>query len=1189
MVVEITKDRKAGPGIILRFLRSGALAGAAIAVGAVPLATNACATGIANSGIWGYSPIVFVPLENGSTQYSYYIGGSTSTAFGGGLANTPTLTSSLAHGLSNTEILGGFLFGSSFSNAGTGGDAAVATGSSLAVAAGAKIIGDAAYTGSSSGSGFQNALASLTGVSGEAAADGEAEALANILGTAFIQGSLTLTSAVSSVSPGAPLRFFEGYQQSSLNQYLFSLPDPGISMFPPVPNIPPLAVFAGASGSISVNTEISGDSFDLSSGAPSAPLAALLLSSQSGSTNVVFDLGGNNGSFSTTGDASGLFHMLASANQEAVLDFSVGGDNVSFATTGQQSNGISWSSVSTGESRIGFQFAGDNISLATSGDQSLGLISQVSSISGNAFQNFTVSGNNAGFSTTGENASAIVFATNSQSLSQNQWAVSGSNISVNTAGTNSTAMTGIANGTGVNKNTVSFSGDNFSVETNGEASAGLLIAAVGGNVASNSVSVSGANSRITTSGQGSVGIAVLGSGTELVSGNTSFSGAGSGISTLGNGAIGLSSIGVGQSVRLTAELSGAGASITTLGNHSAGVVLTAFGEEEGITSFSMSGEAGLVSTAGEYANGVYLAAAGASSSMSALLINGAGSRIETQGNYSSGVTFAGHIAEMEIGVAGGAIETFGINAHAVFLENYLAALTISGNGNIRTNSAESDGIFFQRFDGQTTITNRGTIEGFRNGINILGELGLANFGVISAASESGVRFDHGNIVNYGLITGPSGITALQAADQPVSVFTPGAILSSNGPTGVALSFLGIGEDELIIAPWTSLSGTIDLGGGIDQLIALSGVNADLEVLTPVETVSARTGIVSIIEAGNRIVIVDQSLFLASDVMAAESVNQFVTFDTFFGQDGVSSLSGSMAEQAAYSIPKTTAMCDPQLGLKAGYSELRRGQQVGISSINLAATGAIGFLTYSNCLPNPFSLFGGFQSGNVSAGAGQADYESLFGGFATSMELENDITMSALLGFGYTRSDYQRRIINNRLAAGFEWGNSNSDSLFAFGKIELTGQSLIGPYEIKPFVSTEFALGRKEAFDETNSTSGLSFGTGDYDYLKAVAGLRVPIFNGQFAGQDNNSDLDFSVQSKIGLSYATSRSNGTMSIAGQPLAKAGLNLEDTGLFLGLDFQLADPEKRIVSSLNATAEFGENNFYRTQISGKILIKF
>lgn len=1139
--------------------------------------TYASGAGLANSGGWAYSPVVFVPLENGSTNYDFYISGSLATSTGDGITVQPVITDSTSFGQSNTEILGGFVIGSSFSNVGTGGDAAVANGYSLASSLVTKIIGDATYAGSGSGSGVQNASVTIVPTGSTAASDGDVSTSAGLTNVAFIQGALIIRTDASSSTPGAPVLLLEEFLQTGPSQFVFNNTADGAIFSAAAMGDYPAGVFAGAVGDISANAFIQGNNVSIGSGFQDTSLFGILLNSQTGDVNSEISISGDNAQFSTTQASSIGFQMLANAGDAIDFDFSIAGNDFSLDTIGANAPGVVWTSSSINDTITEFTIGGDNAEIETSGDNSSGLISSIVSQNTTAQQNAVISGDFAKITTSGLNATGLALISNGGLAANNNLTVSGDEVQMGTAGDGSSALALIASGVGENSNQLRITGNKSSLTTTGQNASALFAGSYGGTKATDLISISGNSSTIETLQDGSVGLAILSSASDMSQSELLVTGSNNQIATQGEKALGASLIGSGKTVNTSATLSGNETKISTTGNQAGGIVVAALGEDSGTAELSITGRNSEIRTQGDYATGVYLTASGSQTASANLDINASGAKIQTSGDYSAGVTFAGMNAEMRIGQNGGIIGTSGLNSHGVHLEVDGADLSFSDAANISATGSDSDGIFSQRTDSNTRIATAGNINGNRNGINTLGQLNLTNLGTVSATTSNAVRFDNGYIFNSGVITGPNGITALQTSDDPVNIVTPGAVLSSNGFAGVAIALLGNGDDQLTIGPWTRLSGTLDLGSGNDHLVSLPGTNADLEVVTPIEQINAKSGFVQVLNSGNRIIIFDDTLIALTGLDVAEAIGDLTRFETLF-DDNSKEISGDVLDG-----------CGTRLGFTPGISMIDRSQSQDFSQTNLGGFGGVGFLTSSLCAPQSYSIFGGIYSGTATAEASSAEVESYFGGVAGRFVVTPTDKLFIKLGGGTINSNFSRRVINNRLLAGFEINRSSGDTSFVFGKAEWITDRILRGIPISPFASLEFAAGSTEDFGESGVSSGVNVKNSIFQYAKAGLGIAGELYANQDTDTFFANGLDLSVLSRLAFTYSISQTEASYSFGANPIISREITNYEPAVFMGLEFALTDTNQRMKIGLDVSVSvdiFGNTN---TSAGGSITHRF
>ena len=877
---------------------------------------------------------------------------------------------------------------------------------------------------------------------------------------------------------------------------------------PITPGTAGIGVAVQNSGQLKINTNLAGAGSSILSNLAYTSAFSVTAASLAESVVAKSNMSGNNSLASTSAHNAPAHKVALFAEKSAISQFEISANSYQTKTSGENSAAFLTSLRGNDDARNTMVFSGYDTTVLTEGNGAFAILSLASAGLGGASQILNFSGKKSTIRTTGDGAYAIHAASSASGDAKNTLIVSGRNSNFSTLGQASTALLFWSTSESKASNEITISGDHTRVDTFGENSHALTSIANGETGTSNKLLLRGRNVSISTRANSSIGYLSLVSDETQADSNIYMSGYGGGIITHGMNSHGIVSMTAGNSASSGLSMAGTGSRIATFGDNATGASLISLGNNYGSSFLSMSGRNTAIETDGDYATGAYLGSSGGVAAVNFAEMTGYNSKVVTRGDYSSGITFAGPASGLRVTGINAGIFTTGFGSHGVLFDAVLSNVEIGDTSTIEASGIDSDGLHVKQLQAISTIKNDGRVVGQRHGISSNGSITTINNGSILGNTGAGITFDSGYIFNAGRIKGPSAIVAQQLLGGAVIIDTPGEISSASGAVGKAIELRGNGNDKLIIGPFSTIIGTMNMGAGDDTLKARKGTNADLRVATKFEAIETPNGhsLLTLLEGGRRILIADPSLHLNTTHLVSDQVSTLSKYRE-----------PNFHNRWANGAPPA---CLPTLGLEFGSAHTSTGISKVESSIHAMM---LNFAT-DECRDARMAFNFGYSTGSADSGSTTTEDLNIFGfGSAVSFDLTENTSTKLYSNAGIVNGKIRRRIMNNTLNTGFESGRGALSGWFINSGGLIATNLVRSDYTFTPYAAAELGFASTSRFTEMDTVFGLDI----YDHssfkYRVAAGVEVsrnPIrFNENLFAQISGS-LSASFSDKIGDSSVT---------------------------------------------------------------------
>lgn len=1123
---------------------------------------------------WAFSPVFYVPLETGVVGYNTSSVGA--AVLHANVADVATGSSNVVinQALAGDSVLAAFsaAIGTGFVT--TGSDFGFAIADGIGFSEGGVIFSDVASSSAATGSG-----SSSTSVDSTIAQDAEASSTSSANIAVNASSTLDLSTNAQATAelqtPSEPVPFNSGYHQNTAGSAeVFTLNSNmlGGVYTPTTTGTAAIGIAVQTNGQLEINTNLTGAGTTLFSNLAYTSTNSITAASFAESVIARTNLLGSNSIASTVADDAPTHVVALFAEKSAVSEFNVSADSYRATTSGE--NSAAFLTVLRGNSSASnsMMFSGYDTTVQTEGNGAFALLGLASAGSGGASQVFEFSGKNASIRTNGDGAYGVHASTSALGVAENTFNVSGRNSNFSTFGKDATALSFWAVSQSNATNDVAVSGDHSIVGTFGENSHAITSIAKGEAGSSNSLALSGNNASITTRTNSSVGYLSLVSDETNAGSNTYLSGNNSAIVTSGMISHGIISMAAGGDASSDLSLTGTGARVATFGDYATGVSLIALGIDYGSSYLSVSGMDASIQTIGDYATGAYLGSSGGVSAVNFAEITGHNSKVMTAGDYSSGITFAGSSSGLRVSGFNAGIFTSGLGSHGVLNDTELSEIEIGKHSKIEAAGIDSDGLNIKQQQAKSTIMNDGHISGQRNGISSNGSISAINNGGLLGKTGAGITFDSGNIYNTGRIKGPSAILAKQMLGGVVTIDTPGEISSSNGPSAIAIELQGNGNDRLIVSPSSTIIGTIDMGAGFDTLTARKGTNADLRVVSPFEEIETegRNSLLTLLDGGTRILIADPSLHinvvhLVSDQFSSLSSNRQPDSNVQWAND-------------------TPTTCQPNLG--ADFSSAQT--YAGISMVESSIHGLMLNYATDECRDVSMDFNLGYYTVSAAAGSAATEGFNIFGfGSAFSFDFAENTSAKLYSNVGLVDGTIRRRIMNNTLDSGFEYGTGNLNGWFVNSGSVIETDLVRPNYRLTPFAAAELGFANTSRFSEVDTDFGLAIN--DHSSFKYRVATGVEATTTPFQWNDNafvqfSGSVSTSFSDRInGTKIPSSLANGPQSlIESGPYSELSINV-------GAKLSFWNQNRKSKAELKFLHQNSNRNSISNSVSGSFALVF
>lgn len=352
--------------------------------------------------------------------------------------------------------------------------------------------------------------------------------------------------------------------------------------------------------------------------------------------------------------------------------------------------------------------------------------------------------------------------------------------------------------------------------------------------------------------------------------------------------------------------------------------------------------------------------------------------------------------------------------------------TITNSGNIVSND---DGINVLN---NNTITNSGTITAQDDGLDVRNNNTITNSGTIRSLGDDGVDIEGTGVTltNTGSIFGFE--TAIDSDVSGTTIINSGKLFNSNGPTGIAIEYGGVGVDRLVLLNGSLIVGRIvyDDGGGNDTVEFRMGTGrsfdytfeplpANLIFDTPTEnTIVDR--------ANNRVIFVDPTGFSTNSVLF-DSISRsiFDTLDGATGGSGETGGSGGTGSTNSYFLQTGEAASSvDQPAYRAwisGFASASEQPSQGANSeSNNRLTGVLLGLDADISSQVRIGLFGGVVDGRTDAQNSRQSTNTVVRYVGAYSNWSNDDYFGSLAVIGgFSQQDSIREVANNLVENGLE--------------------------------------------------------------------------------------------------------------------------------------------------------------------------
>lgn len=1123
---------------------------------------------------WAFSPVFYVPLETGIVAYNTSSTGAAVLHANAGDIATGSSNVIINQTLAGDSVLAAFSAAIGTGFVATGSDFGFAFADGIGFSDGVAIFSNAVSSSAATGSGSSSSsVNSATTQDVEANSTSSANIMLNASSTLDLSTNAQATAELQ--TPTGAVSFNSGYFRTTAGgSEIYTLNNSMLGgVYTPITTgSAAIGIAVQRNGQLEIDTNLAGAGTNLSSNfaytsatsvtgasfAESVVARTNFLGSNTVSSTIAddapahkvalfaekaadseFELSANSFRSTTSGDNSTAFLTALRGNSSASNKMTFSGNDTTVQTNGNGASAIlGLASAGPNGASQTYEFAGNNTSVRTHGDGSYGVHASSSAV-GDATNTIRIFGQSSTFSTFGENATALSSWAISKSKANNEIAVSGDHSMLSTSGKNSHAITSIAKGETGSSNRLVLSGHNASVTTRADSAVGYLSLVSDETKAVSSTNISGNNSEIVTRGLNSHGIISMAAGNDAAS---------------------------------NLSLTGAGSRIATFGDNAAGVSLMALGLDYGSSYLSLSGTNASIQTNGDYATGAYLGSSGGTAAVNLAELTGYNSKVVTAGDYSSGITFAGASSTLRVSGVNAGVFTSGLGSHAVLSDTERSEIEIGKQSKFVAIGPGSDGLYIKQQQAKSTIKNYGRVSGQRNGVNSNGSISAINTGSIIGNTDAGVSFDNGYIYNTGRIKGPSAILAKQLLGGAVVIDTPGEISSSNGPSAIAIDLQGSGNDQLIVSPYSTIIGTIDMGVGFDTLTARKGTNADLRVASPFEKIEThnRNSLLTLLDGGTRILIADPSLHvnvvhLVSDQFSSLSQNRQPNIDVQWANE-------------------TPNICQPYLGIDFSSAQT----MAGISMIESSINGLRINYTSDECRDVSVDLNLGYYAVSAAAGSAATEGIGVFGfGSAFSFDLAENTSAKLYSNLGLLDGSIRRRIMNNTLDSGFEYATGTLNGWFVNSGTLIETDLVRSNYSLTPYAAAELGFANTSRFSEMDTSFGLDINEHSSFRYRVATGVEATSIPFQW---NDNAFVQFSGSVSTSYSDRIDASKISSSLANevQPLIESG-PYSELSIDLGAKIRFWSDNRNSKAEFQFLHRKSNRNSSSNSISGSFALVF
>jgi uncharacterized protein with beta-barrel porin domain len=428
-------------------------------------------------------------------------------------------------------------------------------------------------------------------------------------------------------------------------------------------------------------------------------------------------------------------------------------------------------------------------------------------------------------------------------------------------------------------------------------------------------------------------------------------------------------------------------------------------------------------------------------------------------------------------------------AYGVFAEGDYFSLTNHGEITL-TASTKSYGVYVEHGD-HATILNNGTISTtgtVSDAVTVWGRAAsITNNGTIRTSGDDSIGVytwyttgvdSQTVITNTGTIhtSGTGGSQAVYLNDRGATLINSGTIIAEQDEA----IYMGQADQTLTLLPGSRIEGdilfaqaasaTINVERGLDTRLELTGIPG---------TINTNGQPYALV--GNALVVLSEEAAVGSGAATSAMANSISgAISGHIGarrsgqHDTGSPALGYLPSTSTYDFPDFAP--EDNFGLWASaFGSFSRQTKVGAGGRSREAGGLVGFdaRLSEDALAG---VYGGLGQGVVTSGSGTSiDTTSILGGSYASYNFGPAfVDVNASVGAMFGRSE--RKVANNKVTGGFETAKADFGGVFVSPAVTLGVDAQLGAARVTPSVALMYAGIFNNAYEETGSSTNLSFGS-----------------------------------------------------------------------------------------------------------------
>ncbi|MEM8540848.1 MAG: autotransporter outer membrane beta-barrel domain-containing protein [Pseudomonadota bacterium] len=363
-----------------------------------------------------------------------------------------------------------------------------------------------------------------------------------------------------------------------------------------------------------------------------------------------------------------------------------------------------------------------------------------------------------------------------------------------------------------------------------------------------------------------------------------------------------------------------------------------------------------------------------------------------------------------------------------------------------------------------------------------------------------------------------------------------------------------------------------MGMGFDTLTARKGTNADLRVFSPFEAIETqnRNSLLTLLDGGTRILIADPSLHvnvvhLISDQFSSLSQNRRPNIDVQWANE-------------------TPNICQPYLGIDFSSAHTMAGVSMIESSINGLR------LNYASdeCRDVSVDLNLGYYAVSAAAGSAATEDVGVFGfGSAFSFDLAENTSAKLYSNLGLLDGSIRRRIMNNTLDSGFEYGTGAFNGWFVNSGTLIETDLVRSDYSLTPYAAAELGFAKTSRFSEMDTSFGLDINEHSSFRYRVATGVEATSTPFQW---NDNAFVQFSgsVSTLYSERIDTSTISSSLANEAQPLIESG-PYSELSVDLGAKIQFWSDNRNSKAEFQFLHRNSNRNSSSNSISGSFALVF